>query len=182
MVVLEIATPFYTVSALKKLSINAAQVGVFTTLMSFAQAVLNPLWGWLGDKKGFLVIVKVSAIAGSLAAIIALAFPSLLTYYAVFLLVGAMLSGFSISSFNVIFEFSPKQLVPMYTAVSQVSLTPLSSVVPLLGGLIAENFGVQVNYWLAGSLGLISFIGLNLSVKNPKKAKAGIGNLTQSDG
>ena len=177
MVILEIATPFYTLSALRQLAINAAQVGVFTTLMSFAQAVLNPLWGWLGDKKGFLVIVKISAVAGSIAAISALAFPSLITYYAVFLLVGAMLSGFSISSINVIFEFSPKQLVPMYTAVSQISLTPLSSVVPLLGGVIADNFGVHVNYWLAGSLGLVSFIGMSLSVKNPKKLKAGSGHL-----
>ncbi len=181
MVILEIATPFYTVSALRQLTISAAQVGVFTTLMSFAQAVLNPLWGWLGDKRGFLVIVKISAVTGSLAAIIALAFPSLITYYAVFLLVGAMLSGFSISSFNVIFEFSPKQLVPMYTAVSQISLTPLSSVVPLLGGVIAENFNVQLNYWLAGALGLVSFVGMSLSVKNPKKRTAGTGDLFNLD-
>lgn len=177
MVILEIATPFYTVSALKQLALNAAQVGVFTTIMSFAQAVLNPLWGWLGDKKGFLIVVKISAVAGSIAAISALAFPGLFTYYLVFLMVGAMLSGFSISSFNVIFEFSPKQLVPMYTAVSQISLTPLSSVVPLLGGVIAENFGVQINYWLAGGLGLVSFIGMTLSVRNPKKNKPGSGDL-----
>lgn len=173
MVVLEIATPFYTISALKQLSVNASQVGVFTTLMAFAQAVLNPLWGWMGDKKGFLIIVKISAVAGSIAAIMALAFPNLVTYYLVFLLIGAMLSGFSISSFNIIFEFSPKQLVPMYTAVSQISLTPLSSVVPLIGGVIADNFGVSVNYWLAGILGVVSFIGLSLSVKNPKLLKTG---------
>ncbi len=179
MVILEIATPFYTVSALNRLAINASQVGVFTTILSFAQAVLNPLWGWLGDKKGFLLIVKISAITGSLAAIIALAFPSLFTYYLVFLLVGAMLSGFSISNFNVIFEFSPKQLIPMYTAVSQISLTPLSSVVPLLGGVIAENFGYHVNYWLAGGLGLLSVIGLSLSVKNPKRNKTGSSDLFQ---
>lgn len=177
MVILEIATPFYTISALEQFKLNPAQVGIFTTLMAFSQAVLNPLWGWLGDKKGFLLIVKVSALAGSIGALIALAIPSLFTYYVVFLLVGAMLSGFSISSFTVIFEFSPKHLVPMYTAVSQISLTPLSSIVPLLGGVIAENFGFHVNYWLAGGLGLLSFVGMALSVKNPKKAKAGSGKV-----
>jgi MFS family permease len=172
MVILEIATPFYTVSALEVLALKASQVGIFTTILSFSQAVLNPLWGWLGDKKGFLSVVKMSALAGSLGALIVAIFPSLWTYYITFLFAGAMISGLSIASFNIVYEFSPKEFVPLYTAVSQIALTPLSSVIPTLGGVIAETLGYSTNYWLAGTLGLMSLAGLSISVKNPKNLKA----------
>ncbi len=168
MIILEIATPFYTLSALDQLQIGAAQVGIFTTILSFSEAVLNPFWGWLGDRKGFLRVVQVSGISGIIAAFLAVLFPSLLIYYVIFFLLGILISGLQISSLNIVFEFSPQGLVPLYTAVSQVSLTPLSSVIPLMGGLIADRFGYITNYWLAGSLGLVSLIGLSLYVKNPK--------------
>lgn len=171
LVILEIATPFYTVSALDQLSLEAAQVGIFTTILSFSQAILNPLWGWLGDRKGFLLIIKISALAGVLGAFLAILIPSLLSYYLIFFLVGLMLSGLQISTINIIFEFSSRQLVPLYTAVSQIALTPLSSVVPLLGGFIAEKFGYITDYWLAAGLGLIGLIGFSLSVRNPKALK-----------
>ena len=169
MVILEIATPFYTVSALEVLALNASQVGIFTTILSFSQAVLNPLWGWLGDKKGFLRVIQVSALAGSVGALLVAIIPTLWTYYLTFLFAGAMISGLGIASFNIVYAFSPKEFVPLYTAVSQVALTPLSSVVPILGGVIAETMGVTTNYWLAGALGLVSLAGLSISVKNPKQ-------------
>jgi MFS family permease len=171
LVILEIATPFYTLSALDQLSVGAAQVGIFTTILAFSEAALNPLWGWLGDKKGFLRIIQIAALAGIGGAVLAMAAPTLLSYYAIFFLVGAMIGGLQISTLNIIFEFSPNQLVPLYTAVSQIALTPLSSFVPLLGGFISERFGFVTDYWLAAGLGLVSFIGLTLSVKNPKRNK-----------
>ena len=169
MVILEIATPFYTISALEQLALNASQVGIFTTILSFSQAVLNPLWGWIGDHKGFIRVVQISAIAGIIGALIVAVAPTLWTYYITFLLVGAMISGLQISSLNIVYEFSPKQLVPIYMAVSQIALTPLSSIVPTLGGVIAEKLGYTTDYWLAGTLGIVSLIGFSLQVKNPKK-------------
>ena len=172
MVILEIATPFYTLSALEELALSTSTVGVFTTILSFSQAILNPLWGWIGDKKGFLRVVKISALAGSVGALLVAGIPTLWTYYATFLLAGAMISGLQISSLNIVYEFSPKALVPLYTAVTQVALTPLSSLVPTLGGVIAETMGYTTNYWLAGALGLASLAGMAFSVKNPKNTLA----------
>lgn len=169
LVILEIATPFYTLSALETLSAGAAQVGIFTTILAFSQAVLNPLWGWLGDKKGFLRIIQIAALSGIVGAVCAIAVPSLTTYYVIFFLIGAMISGLQISNLNIIFEFSPRNLIPSYTAVSQLALTPLASIVPLLGGIIAERGGYNIDYWLAASLGLVGLLGLSKFVKNPKK-------------
>ena len=172
MVMLDIATPFYALSALERLNIADSQIGVFTVLLSLSETVLNPLWGWLGDHKGFLNIVLISAAAGSLAAFLAATAPSLIIYYVIFLLAGVMISGLQISNFNIVFEFSPANLVPMYTAVSQVALSPLSGVIPILGGFIADKFGYLSDFWLAGVVGVVSLTGMWISVRNPKKIQA----------
>lgn len=169
MVFLEIATPFYSLSALKLPGSSPAQAGIFTTILSLFQTIINPLWGWLGDRKGFLNVVKISCLAGIMAAMLAVVNPSLTSYYFIYAFLGIMLSGISISNFNIIYDFSPKQLVYLYLAVSQVSLTPLSSLVPLLGGVVADNFGFAANYWIAAGMGAVSLAGMMLSVKDPFK-------------
>lgn len=171
MVVLEIATPFYSISALKLPDVGPAQVGIFTTILSFFQAVVNPFWGWFGDRKGFLSVVKISCLAGVIAALLGIIYPSLISYYLIYVFLGLMLSGFSISSFNIIYDFSPKQLVYLYLALSQISLTPLSSFIPLLGGVIADQLGFVTNYWIAASMGAFSLVGMMLKVKDPRKNK-----------
>jgi len=172
MVILDIATPFYALSAMTSLKLADSQVGVFTVLLSLSETVLNPLWGWLGDRKGFYNIVVVSAVAGITAAILAATASSLFIYYLVFLLAGTMISGLQISNLNIIFEFSPPDLVPMYTAVSQMALSPLSGIIPVLGGFIADQWGYLSDFWLAGGVGLVSLIGMLVRVKNPKKNQA----------
>jgi MFS family permease len=172
MVMLDIATPFYALSALERLKLADSQIGVFTLLLSLSETVLNPLWGWMGDHKGFLNIVLISAAAGSLAAFLAATAPGLIIYYVIFLLAGVMISGLQISNFNIVFEFSPSNLVPMYTAVSQVALSPLSGVIPVLGGFIADKFGYLSDFWIAGVVGVISLAGMWISVKDPKKIQA----------
>jgi MFS family permease len=169
MVILEIATPYYTLSALDELSLNAGQVGIFTTILSSSEAVMNAVWGWLGDRRGFLDVVKVSALAGICGAFLAIFFPSLLTYYAVFFLIGTMICGLQISMVNIVYEFSPNNMIPLYTAICMISLTPLSSIVPTLGGVIADSLGYNADFWLAGVLGMVSLVGLSLRVRNPKK-------------
>ncbi len=182
MVILEIATPYYTLSALERLALNAGQVGIFTTIMAFAEAALNPLWGWLGDRRGFLDVVKLSALAGIAGAFLAIFFPSLLAYYAIFFLVGAMICGFQIATINIIYEFSPHRLVPLYTAISQIALTPLSTIVPTLGGFIAERMGYNVDFWIAAVLGMASLAGISYKVRNPKKKPAvGLSQINQAE-
>jgi MFS family permease len=171
MVILEIATPFYSISALRLPDVGPAQVGIFTTILSFFQAVVNPFWGWFGDRNGFFNVVKLSCLAGIIAALLGVINPSLFSYYLIYVFLGLMLSGFSISAFNIIYDFSPKQLVYLYLALSQISLTPLSSVIPLLGGVIADQFGFMANYWIAAGMGTVSLVGMMLKVKDPRKNK-----------
>ncbi len=173
MVILEIGTSYYTIAALQNGNINAAQIGIFTTIMSLAETMVNPLWGWLGDKKGFINVVKISALMGVVAAIMAANLSTLTAFYAVFILAGIMVSGFQITNFNTIYEFSPADQIPAYTAASQIALSPLSGVMPFIGGALVGAFGYTGVFWLSGMVGMVGFLGMSFFVKNPKlKRKA----------
>lgn len=171
MVILEIGASYYTIAALEKGNITPAQIGIFTTIMSLAETMVNPLWGWLGDKKGFINVVKISALAGIVAAFMAANLSTLTAFYAVFILAGVMVSGFQITNFNTIYEFSPADQIPSYTAASQIALSPLSGVMPFIGGALAGAFGYTGVFWLSGLVGLAGLMGMSFFVKNPKMKK-----------
>ncbi|MHB8805990.1 MAG: MFS transporter [Anaerolineaceae bacterium] len=168
MVILEIGTSYYTIAALQNGNITAAQIGIFTTIMSLAETMVNPFWGWLGDKKGFINVVKISALMGIAAAIMAANLSTLTAFYAVFILAGIMVSGFQITNFNTIYEFSPADQIPAYTAASQIALSPLSGVMPFIGGALVGAFGYTGVFWLSGLVGMVGFLGMSFFVKNPK--------------
>ncbi len=55
MVVLEIGASYYTLAALAKGDITAGQIGIFTTIMSLAETLINPVWvGW-GIRRALLM-------------------------------------------------------------------------------------------------------------------------------
>jgi MFS family permease len=168
MVILEIGTSYYTIVALQTGNITAAQIGIFTTIMSLSETIVNPLWGWLGDKKGFINVVKISAVLGIAAALMAANLTTLTAFYAIFILAGIMVSGFQITNFNTIYEFSPADQIPAYTAASQIALSPLSGIMPFIGGALVGAFGYTGVFWLSGLVGLTGLLGMSFLVKNPK--------------
>jgi MFS family permease len=174
MVGLEMATPFLALYALDKLALEPYQLGIFTLLMSIAQTVMNPVWGWLGDRKGYLYVILISAFLGVAGIILAILTQSLFLFYLVFLLTGIMVSGVQISSIaglNIIYEFSSAQMVPTYLSLSQIIISPLSGFAPTLGGYLAGLVGYEPMFWISGILGLAGTIGMLLGVPNPKTRK-----------
>jgi len=176
MVIMEIATPFYTLAALDNLQLGAEQVGIFTLILSLSQAFLQPLWGWFGDRRGFIRIVYLAAIFGAIAPVLALYASNVFIYYLVFVFVGGMMSGFQIANFNIVYDFSPATKIPYYIAVSQLALSPLSGIVPVLGGVIADSMSYQPNFIIAAITGGICCAGMAFSVRNPRTALRGQDN------
>jgi len=168
-IIVQMALPFYSLHALEELRLADAQVGIFTMILSVSQTVMNPLWGWLGDKKGYLNITIISAISGSLGALLAANAHSLPLFYLVFWFAGTMISGLQLANLNIIYEFSPAAEVPMYAAISNLVLSPLSGIAPLIGGFLTSHFGYALCFWVAGLIGSAGTLGLVINVRNPKE-------------
>jgi MFS family permease len=168
---LEMMLPFYAIHGLAKFHLADSYLGIFTAIMTISDTVMNPIWGWLGDKGGYLRIVIAASILGCLGAMIAAGSNNLFLYSMVFVLNGMMLSGQMLGNFNIIFEFATKVKIPAYSAMSQVVLAPLSGLAPVIGGFFIGRFGNGMSSLFAGFIGAIGVIGMTMNVRNPKYVK-----------
>jgi MFS family permease len=168
MVALEMALPYLTINALRRLDAPDSQVGIFTIILSLSQTILNVFWGWLGDRIGYLKIIIFSALLGVMGAILAANAGTLFLFYLAFFLMGAMLAGFGLAGINIIYEFAHND-VPTYTAVNQLVLSPLSGAAPMLGAALVQGFGYGPLFWTSGIIALVGIVGMSLQVRNPFK-------------
>lgn len=167
MTVGEMALPFYLTHAMSKFELSASHVGVFTLVLTISQVVMNPIWGWIGDRRGHLNVFVLASLFGAVGAILAAVTQSAAVFYVVFWGAGAMLSGMQLAGLNILYEFGIADETSTLIALSASVLSPLSCLVPILGGLVAQSVGYSAVFWIAGGAQAISTLGLALGVKNP---------------
>jgi len=93
-------------------------MGVFTALILGAQTVSSLLWGYLGDHKGYKLVMEISALLTISACLLAVFSSSLYLFYLVFFLTGCSFSAGMISGQNIVLEFSTPEIRPTYIALT----------------------------------------------------------------
>jgi hypothetical protein len=78
-----------------------------------------------------------------------------------------MLSGQQLAAINIIYEFSESDQIPVYTAVTQVMLSPLSGLMPVIGGIFVNILGYIPTFLVAGLFGAGGAVGMLFNVRNP---------------
>ena len=74
-------------------------------------------------------------------------------FFAVFILVGAMYSSVQVANVNLAIEFSSPDQTPTFVGLMNTVQAPALALAPLIGGLLADNFGYQVTI----TVGLLLF-------------------------
>ncbi len=161
------ALPFYLVYVMGRFDLSASHVGVFTLLVAISQVIMNPIWGWIGDRRGHLNVIVLASLFGAVGAILAAVGQSAVLFYPVFWGTGAMLSGFQMAGLNILYEFDSSQEPSTLIAISATVLSPLSALVPIVGGVLASSMGYVPVFWIAATVQAISTFGLAIAVKNP---------------
>ena len=152
------ALPFYV---LQVSSLEASRRDVALLLGAQAAGALlsNPLWGWLGDRRGKLRLLEVVAALGTAAPALALLWIAgaerwnavVLTWFAVvFFLLGAIGNGASIAQLGYLMEISPDDRRPAYSGYFNALAAP-AALLPLAGAALAE--GASFAAVFAASLG-----------------------------
>ena len=162
------ATAFFAVYALNRLALSDSQIGVFTALILGAQTISSLLWGYLGDRKGYKLIVEISVLLTILASLVAIFSSSLYLFYIVFILTGCSFSAGMISGQNIVLEFSAPQLRPTYIALTNTLRAPFIGLSPLLGGAIADKFSFPFVFLLAVLILSLGFLLLKFFVQEPR--------------
>jgi MFS family permease len=163
------ATGFFLVYGTERFHLSGATIGLMTGVLIGSQALLNPLWGVLGDRHGHKAVLVGGALALALAAVTALLAASWLWLVAVFLLLGAFLSADTTSSLNIILEFCSAEDRPTYIGLTNTLLAPMTALAPLLGGWLAAWLGYPPMLMIAALLAAAGGGLLALWVREPRR-------------
>jgi len=162
------ATPFFAVHAMNKLTLPDSQIGIFTLLLLTGQTISSILWGYLGDKKGYKLIMELGTLLTMLAILVAVLSSSIYLFYGVFFILGWALSAFLISSLGVVLEFSTPETRPTYIALANTVKAPFVSLSPLLGGILADRISFPFVFILTIFILLGGILYLALLVQEPR--------------
>ena len=164
-----IATPFYILHVGKVMNMDGATLGLLTFAFLGADTISNLVWGYMGDKLGFRVVL-IASIAGWVGAtIMLLNLHTPIPIFGAFALLGASLSGYMMASQTMILEFGSRDDLPMRIAISATAESITATAGPLIGGVVAEIYGYDVVF--LASLGFLAaaFVILLLAVKDPRR-------------
>lgn len=164
-----IATPFYILYVGKVIGADGATLGLLTFAFLGADTASNLVWGYLGDKTGFRLVLIISLLGWVGATLMLLNLHEPAPIFAAFALLGASLSGYMMAANTMILEFGARDDLPMRIAVSATAESITATAGPLIGGVVAEFYGYDVVFM--ASLGFLAaaFVILVTAVRDPRR-------------
>ncbi|MEE8516344.1 MAG: MFS transporter [Alphaproteobacteria bacterium] len=139
------ALPFYIVLAARQGTLLPQDVAVLVAVQTAGALVSNPIWGWWGDHRGKLSLLRLVAIFAAVAPALALMWmefggvgrqQTLLWFALVFFLLGAVNNGSTIAQLGYLMEISPDERRPAYSGYFNALVAPVS-LLPIFGGALA---------------------------------------------
>ncbi|MBN1837822.1 MAG: MFS transporter [Spirochaetales bacterium] len=159
------AVPFYVLYGREHLGMPAEQVGILVAAQMVGVIVSNLLWGWLSDRFGNRIVIRLTAVATVAIPALALAgrLGSWQVLVGVFALIGAALSGVNIGFVNYVLEIAPAQQRPTYIAVNG-TLNGLLAMLPIAGGWVVDAGSYRLAFWIAFGVSLLA-LGSSLKLR-----------------
>lgn len=159
--------PFYIVQARVLGGLPELEVGTLLAAQAVGGIALNPLWGWWGDRRGKLSLLKALAVTSAISPLLAIVLPvldlspsgMLAGYALVFAFVGASVSGEIIGDLGYLMEISPNDRRPEYSGYMNALVAP-SRLLPFVAGALLEILPFQVLFGVAAATALLGRFGV----------------------
>lgn len=164
-----IATPFYILYVGQQIEMTGTTLGLLTLGFLGADTLSNLIWGYLGDKTGFRLVLLVSIGAWIAATLLLMNVHATPAIFMSFFLLGAAQAGYMMAAQTMILEFGDRDDLPMRIAVSATAESITATLGPLIGGLVADLFGYNVVF--GASLGFLAaaLLILIVAVSEPRR-------------
>lgn len=160
---------FLAVYAQQNWNLSDGKVGEFSMALLIGQSLANLAFGLLADRKGYKLVMEISALLAALSILVAILAPGPDAFYLVFGLRGASLAGFFLSMMFVM-EFSIPAVRPTYIGLSNTISGAVAGISPLLGGMLANWAGYPPLFVITLLLALASFVLLRWLVRDPRNS------------
>ena len=166
-----VSSAFYILYAQRVLAFGEAEIGLFVSAQVVGSVSAGLLLGYIQNRWGPLIHVRIQIIIGLLPPILALlSGPASLVsyeaaravYLALYFVLGVYIGGFSWPFFNWILEYAPEPRRPLYIGLMN-TLTATTMLAPALGGWIVSAVSYPAVFALAltfAALALGTSVGL----------------------
>src|ERR1700754_4738442 len=166
-----IATPFYILYVGKFIGTDGATLGLLSFAFLGADPASNLIWGYLGDKSGFRIVLLASVTGWLVATVALMSLHHVVPIFLAFAGLGASQAGYMMAAQTMILEFGSRDDLPMRIAVSATAESITATLGPLAGGLVAEAFGYPIVFGASvGFLGAALLL-LLVAVQDPRRRR-----------
>jgi MFS family permease len=155
-----LASPFFAVFAIRDLGIAEANVGWFAIAQTVGSALAGLLFGWVADRKGSQVVIRIVGGVYLLAPCLVLAAGALAATAAPGLAVGIVAAAFlclglgdgsiMLGYINYVLEIAPPGQRPVYVGLTN-TLVGVMVLFPFIGGTLADWGGYRLVFGLAAA-------------------------------
>ena len=162
-----IAAPFYILYVGQQMPMNGVLLGLLSLAFLGADTVSNLLWGYLGDRAGFRIVLllSLSLWIGSTLLLMAVHEPA--AVFAAFVGLGASQAGYMMAAQTMVLEFGKREDLPMRIGLSTTAEGLTATAGPLLGGAVADLLGYDLVF--GASVGLLTAaLIVVIIVKDPR--------------
>ena len=150
---------------------SGKNLGLLSLAFLGADTLSNLVWGYLGDKTGFRLIMLLSLVLWVGSTVVLMTGHDFLAIFIAFFGLGAAQSGYMMSAGTMILEFGERDEMPMRIAFSATAEGIMGSLGPLLGGLISSTLGYGPMFSISIAFLIAALTVLLLRVKEPRTSR-----------
>lgn len=162
-----IAAPFYILYVGQQMKIDGAVLGLLTLAFLGADTISNLAWGYIGDKRGFRLVLLISIIGWIASTVLLMSVHTPAAVFISFVGLGATQAGYMMAAQTMILEFGDRDDLPMRIGLSTTAEGVTATLGPLLGGPAADLLGYDFVFGASIGLLLAAFVIL-LMFKDPR--------------
>ncbi|MET0271839.1 MAG: MFS transporter [Phenylobacterium sp.] len=166
-----IATPFYILYVGSIMHLDGKTLGLLSLAFLGADTLSNLVWGYLGDKTGFRLVLLFSLAAWVGATILLMNVHGLTPIFIAFFGLGAAQAGYMMAAQTMILEFGSRDDLPMRIAVSATAESITATAGPLIGGVMAQQLGYHIVFGVSLGFLAVALLLLLTAVKEPRTAR-----------
>ena len=167
--------PFLPMYLTNELGVDDTSVslwaGLSFSVTFFVSAVMAPIWGRIADRKG----KRLMAMRASLLIAISYLLGGIVTSPEQLIIVRVFqgfASGLWPMDLAIMTLYAPQERLGFSLGIMQGTLTAGGVVGPLLGGVLAELFGMRTSFYIGGLALFINFLAFTFIIREPPMPKS----------
>ena len=167
-----IAAPFYVIFVASSGDVSGATLGVLALAFLGADTLSNIVWGYLGDRKGFRLVLILSLAIWITATGLLAASAGFAAIVLAFVGLGSAQAGCQMSGQTMVLEFGSRDDTSMRIAVASTAEGVMASLGPLVGGLLAGAMGYLATFGASVACLATAIVIVLVAVPEPRTGRS----------